>query len=59
MKVKKVVLDTNVLFSGLYSSNGASYQLLTAIFNKKFKIAISTPLVFEYEDVLNRNESIL
>ena len=59
MSKMKVVLDTNVLYSGLYSSNGASFRILNAIFEKKIKIAISTPLIFEYEDVLIRKKKIL
>ena len=35
----KVVLDTNIIISGLYSKRGASYQLLRA--------AISGELTFE------------
>ncbi|WP_440994424.1 hypothetical protein [Cysteiniphilum litorale] len=27
----KVILDTNVIYSALYSKNGASYQVLTVV----------------------------
>jgi len=56
MKKQRVILDTNVLFAGLYSSLGASYQILRAIEEDKIKPVISTTLIFEYEDVLKRKK---
>ena len=53
------VLDTNVLFSGLYSSGGASYKILNFLENNKIKIAVSVALLFEYEEILKRNKRIL
>lgn len=35
MKVLKVVLDTNVLFAGLYSSREASFRILNLIIESK------------------------
>lgn len=55
----RIVLDTNVLYAGLYSANGKSYQLLRAIEAGRVRIALSTPLLFEYEDVLKRNQAVL
>jgi putative PIN family toxin of toxin-antitoxin system len=55
----RVVLDTNVLYAGLYSSRGAAFQLLQAIEYGKLKMIISTTLLFEYEDVLKRHQSVL
>jgi putative PIN family toxin of toxin-antitoxin system len=48
-------MDTNVLFAGLYSANGASHQLLRLIDNGTIRPVVSTTLLFEYEDVLKRN----
>ena len=48
-------MDTNVLFAGLYSKNGASHQVLLRLAAKQLSLALSTPLLFEYEDVLKRN----
>jgi len=56
MKKQRVILDTNVLFAGLYSSLGASYQILRAIEEDKIKTVISITLLFEYEDVLKRKK---
>jgi len=52
-------LDTKVLFADLYSSKGASFQILKNIANGKLKPVISTTLLFEYEDVLKRKQSVL
>ncbi|WP_445367820.1 putative toxin-antitoxin system toxin component, PIN family [Methylomonas sp. BW4-1] len=55
----EIVLDTNVLFAGLYSANGASFKLLELLAGGQLQTTISTPLLFEYEDVLKRNRSML
>ena len=51
----KVVLDTNIIFAGLYSSFGASFQVLRALTFQKIQPVLSVALIFEYEDVLKRN----
>ena len=58
-KKKRIILDTNVLYAGLYSSKGASFKVLQAIKEEKIKMVISTTLLFEYEDILKRNQLIL
>ena len=55
----RIVLDTNVLYAGLYSASGKSYQLLKAIADGRVRIALSTPLLFEYEDLLKRDQAVL
>ena len=50
----KIVIDTNVLFTSLRSSRGASYKLVSLLPSGRFSIAISVPLIIEYEDVLRR-----
>jgi len=57
-KITRIVLDTNVLYAGLYSSKGASFRVLKAIEEGKLQIVISTTLLFEYEDILKRNQAI-
>lgn len=49
---KRVVLDTNVVLSAFKSKNGASYELLRRLAEDKFEIAISVPLIMEYEEIL-------
>jgi len=50
----KVVLDTNIIISGLYSKRGASYQLLRAAISGELTIVISPLLAFEYEGKLHQ-----
>ncbi len=58
-KKVRIILDTNVLFAGLYSSRGASFRVLQAIEEGKLKVVLSTTLLFEYEDILKRNQVVL
>ena len=58
-KKTRIILDTNVLYAGLYSSKGASFKVLQAIEKDRLKMVISTTLLFEYEDILKRNQVVL
>ncbi len=58
-KTTRIILDTNVLYAGLYSSKGASFRVLQAIEKERLKMVISTTLLFEYEDILKRNQTVL
>lgn len=53
------ILDTNVLYAGLYSASGASHQVLIALEQGRIQIVLSTTLVFEYEEVLKRDQETL
>jgi len=55
----RIVLDTNIIFAGLYSTFGASFQVLRALTVGKIQPVLSVALVFEYEDVLKRNSRML
>jgi len=55
----RAVFDTNVLYAGIYSSTGASHQLLRLIERGLVTPILSTALVFEYEEVLKRNQKLL
>lgn len=59
MSELQIVIDTNVLFAGLYSNRGASYRLLSLLDSGKFEINLSVPLTMEYEEVLKRNHNKL
>ena len=59
MKKDRIVIDTNVILSGLKSKNGSSYQLLRCIPEKKFTVVVSVPLVLEYELVLSKHKKQL
>ena len=55
----RIVLDTNVLCAGLFSTKGASFRVLQAIEEDRVRMIISTTLLFEYEDILKRNQADL
>ena len=52
----RVVIDTNVLVAAFKSRRGSSYRLVSLLPSGKFLIAISVPLIIEYEDVLRRGK---
>lgn len=54
MNKELVVIDTNVFLSALKSNKGFSYKLVSEIGTEKFDIAISVPLVLEYESILKK-----
>ena len=51
------MLDSNVLVAALRSSSGASHQILLAADRGDFELALSVPLLAEYDDVLGRPSS--
>ncbi len=55
----RTVIDTNVVYAGLYSNAGASHQVLRAVLKKEIQPVMSVALLFEYEDVLKRNSRAL
>lgn len=57
--MNEIVMDTNVLFAALYSASGASFKVLELLATEHLRLVISTPLLFEYEDVLKRNQVML
>lgn len=54
----RVVLDTNVLVAASRSRLGASFALLQALRNGRYKALVSVPLMLEYEAVLKRPEQL-
>jgi len=53
-----VTVDTNVIFSALYSNTGASHQILNLIVEEKIVLAITNQIYLEYYDVLTRSENL-
>ncbi|HWS70666.1 MAG TPA: putative toxin-antitoxin system toxin component, PIN family [Thermoanaerobaculia bacterium] len=53
--MRRVVLDTSVLVAGIRSRRGASFQLIQRAGLGVFEIALSVPLVLEYEDAMLRH----
>jgi putative PIN family toxin of toxin-antitoxin system len=52
--VIRAVIDTNVLIAALRSSSGASHQIILAADRGDFQMALSVPLLAEYDDVSRR-----
>ncbi len=50
----RVVLDTDVVVAALRSTHGASRQWLRAVLRREVELALSVPLVLQYEEVLLR-----
>lgn len=57
--MRRIIMDTNILFAALYSAAGASRLVLEHLLNGYIRTVLSTPLLFEYEDVLKRNQTVL
>lgn len=55
----RVVLDSSVLVAALRARRGASFAVLQALRAGQFEIAVSVPLVLEYEAVLIRHATEL
>lgn len=53
-----VTIDTSVIFQGLYSNKGASYQVLRLLKDGKIQLALSVPVFMEYCDVLKRQSML-
>lgn len=54
----KLVLDTDVVVAALRSPNGASAELLKLARHRDIGIAVSVPLVLEYEAVTTRADHL-
>ena len=52
MRRPLVVFDTNVVVSAFRSRRGAAFRAVAAVGAESFDIAISVPIVLEYEEAL-------
>lgn len=60
MSALQIVVDTNVVYTGLRSRRGAAHQLLRQVgVNSAFRMHLSVPLVLEYEEVAKRHARVL
>ena len=59
MKPFRAILDTNVIYAALYSSNGASNALINLVRDSIVMPCISVTLILEYEEVLTRHKKAL
>lgn len=51
------MIDTNVLVAAMRSSSGASHQVILAADEGRFELALSVPLLAEWDDVTGRPSS--
>ena len=52
----RVVVDTNVLVSGLLSSSGPPASVVNVLLGRQVRLLVDNRILFEYEDVLRREE---
>lgn len=52
----KIVLDTNVLVSGILSPNGSPAAVLRALLTERVRLCFDERIVSEYRDVLTRTK---
>jgi putative PIN family toxin of toxin-antitoxin system len=52
----RVVIDTNVIVSALMNVNGIPAKILSLLLSGKIKMLYDNRIIFEYTDVLSRNE---
>jgi predicted nucleic acid-binding protein len=52
-------MDTNVLYAGLRSNRGASFQLLQMLRASQWTLLLSNTVATEYEEILLREASVL
>ena len=50
----RAVIDTNVVYAGLRSRSGASYQILDALERHMWTMVLSNTVLTEYEEILKR-----
>ncbi|MEK7677847.1 MAG: putative toxin-antitoxin system toxin component, PIN family [Verrucomicrobiota bacterium] len=55
----RAVMDTNVLYAGLRSRRGASFQILDALWQRKWTLVLSNTVLTEYEEILKRESLTL
>ena len=52
-----IVIDTNILVSGLRSTAGASYLLLSLLEESAWIVCVSATMIFEYEEQLRKDQA--
>lgn len=57
MKVYHIVIDTSVFVAALRSKRGASWQLFLSLGDPRLKNHVSSPLLYEYEEVALRQQT--
>lgn len=52
-------MDTNVLYAGLRFRRGASFEILDALWQRKWTLILSNTVLTEYEEVIRREGGLL
>ena len=52
----RIVVDTNVLVSGLLSSSGPPSSVVNLVLGRQVRLLVDNRILFEYDDVLRREE---
>jgi putative PIN family toxin of toxin-antitoxin system len=55
----KLILDTDVVIAGLRSPSGASAELMRLVRHGRITMAVTVPLILEYEAVATRAEHLV
>ena len=55
MPVPCAAMDTNVLYAAQHSRKGASFAVLQALHDRKWRLVLSQTVLTEYEEVLMRS----
>ena len=55
----RAVMDTKVLYAGLRSRSGASFQVLDALWRREWTLVLSNTVLTEYEEILKRESVTL
>jgi predicted nucleic acid-binding protein len=55
----RAVMDTNVLYAGLRSRGGASYELLVRLRAGEWTLLLSNTVATEYQEILLREAAVL
>ena len=50
----RAVMDTNILYAGLRSKRGASFQILESLWARSWTLVLSQTVLAEYEEILKR-----
>ena len=59
MAQPKIVLDTNIWVAAFRSKYGASAKLISLLGTGRFDLAISVPLILEYEEVFLKQQEAM
>jgi putative PIN family toxin of toxin-antitoxin system len=54
-QIPRIVMDTNVLYAGLRSNSGASFEILEAIWARRVMPVLSQTVLNEYEEIIKFN----